>query len=74
MTDLIWLLGQLVDVKGKILIPGVMDDVQAMTDAEKALYENVEFDLAAFKRDAGVKGLIHPDCEVWQCIFIFFGF
>lgn len=63
MTDLIWMMNQLVDIKGKILIPGVMDDVPPVTDAEKVLYEQIGLDLASFKKDCGVNGLIHPTCE-----------
>ena len=34
MTDLIWLLDQLVDAKGKIPISGAMDDVLKLTDCQ----------------------------------------
>jgi len=63
MTDLIWLLNQLVDVKGKILIPGVLDDVAPVTEGEEKLYDDINFDLAAFKSDCGVQGLTHPTCK-----------
>nr|DBA24466.1 TPA: hypothetical protein GDO54_012115 [Pyxicephalus adspersus] len=59
MSDLIYLLGQLVDVKGKILIPGVYDDVVPLTEQEKELYKNLEFSLDDMQADTGVKQLLH---------------
>ncbi len=44
MADLMHMMSQLVDVKGKILIPGVMDSVAELTDAEKKLYDVIDFD------------------------------
>lgn len=69
MTDLTWILNQLVDIKGTILIPGIMDDVPPVSDEEKAIYEAIEFDLKSFKKDCGVNGLIHPTCVVSQVQF-----
>ena len=44
MTDLIYLLGQLVDLKGNILIPGINDKVLPLTDDERATYTDIDFD------------------------------
>jgi hypothetical protein len=44
MGDLIHLMDSLVDVKGKILVPGIYDTVRKLTDEEKATYEPIEFD------------------------------
>ena len=44
MTDLIAILGSLVDVKGKILIPGINDSVAPLTTEEQKLYEPIDFD------------------------------
>ena len=44
MSDLVTLLGSLVDVKGKILVPNIEDEVLELTDEEKKLYENLDFD------------------------------
>ncbi|CDW57643.1 cytosolic non specific dipeptidase, partial [Trichuris trichiura] len=45
MSDLIYLLDQLVDKNGKILIPGIYDQVAAFTDEEKQLYTNIDFNI-----------------------------
>ena len=47
MTDLISLMGSMVDRKGKILIPGINDSVAPLTEAEKKLYEPIEFDMVS---------------------------
>ena len=44
MTDLIAILGSLVDVKGKILVPGINDSVAPLTTEEQKLYEPIDFD------------------------------
>lgn len=65
MTDLIRLMGTLVDSSGKILVKGVMDDVKPVTPEEEALYENIDFDVEAFKEETRTKSvsnkLLHPD-------------
>ena len=43
MVDLVYLLNELVDLKGKILVPGVYDTVKPLTDEEKKLYEPIDF-------------------------------
>ncbi|CAL8109856.1 unnamed protein product [Orchesella dallaii] len=63
LPDLIWLLNQLVDVKGTILIPGILDDVLKLTDAESKLYDEIDFDLGEFKKDCGIRGLTSPTCK-----------
>ncbi|KAK2830465.1 hypothetical protein Q5P01_018396 [Channa striata] len=63
MTDLIGLLGSLVDKKGKILIPGIYKDVAPLTDEEKKLYEKIEFDLDEYCKDVGVEQLLHDSKE-----------
>ncbi|XP_069476831.1 beta-Ala-His dipeptidase-like isoform X2 [Ambystoma mexicanum] len=54
MTDLVALLAKLVDPSGRILIPGIYDDVAPLTEEEKKLYENIEFDLEEHKNATGV--------------------
>ena len=44
MSDLIYLLNQLVDLKGKIIIPDVNKDVAPLTDDETATYTDIDFD------------------------------
>lgn len=41
MVDLVKLLASLVDSKGNILVPGVMDSVAPLTDAERKLYDGI---------------------------------
>jgi len=53
MTDLVKLMGSLVDSDGKILVDGVMDSVKPVTKEEEALYEGLDFDLAAYKEENG---------------------
>ena len=43
MVDLVALLNELVDAKGKILVPGMYDSVLPLTEEEEKLYENIEF-------------------------------
>lgn len=44
MADLIALMNSLTDVKGKIQVPGIMDDVAPVTAEEDKLYEKIDFD------------------------------
>jgi Cys-Gly metallodipeptidase DUG1 len=55
MTDLIAILGSLVAPNGKILIPGIYDQVSELTDDEKKLYENIDFSLEEFQKSLGHK-------------------
>lgn len=47
------------DNKGKILVPGMNDDVATLLDEEKKLYEKIEFDLDEYCKDVGVGQLLH---------------
>ena len=55
MTDLIRLMGTLVDSSGKILIEGIMDDVKPVTKDENALYDPIDFSIEDYKEDCKVK-------------------
>ena len=44
MSDLVALFSTLVDEKGNILVPGVLDSVRELTPEEEVLYENLDFD------------------------------
>ncbi|XP_078073260.1 cytosolic non-specific dipeptidase-like [Mustelus asterias] len=59
MTDLIYLLGKLVDRKGKILIPGVDDPVAPLTEDEKTLYDKIDFDVEEYYQVTGACKLLH---------------
>lgn len=64
MPDLIWMLNQLIDQKGQILIPGIMDSVAPLDEDEKKLYQEVDFCPNEFKSDAGVRSLRCPGNKV----------
>ncbi|XP_013414332.1 cytosolic non-specific dipeptidase [Lingula anatina] len=63
MVDLVSLLNSLVDGKGNILVPGVMDTVAPLTDEEKQLYKPIEFDMEDYRQDLGAEKLIHDTKE-----------
>uniref|UniRef100_A0AAQ5ZZZ5 Peptidase M20 dimerisation domain-containing protein n=1 Tax=Amphiprion ocellaris TaxID=80972 RepID=A0AAQ5ZZZ5_AMPOC len=63
MTDLIALMGSLVDRRGKILVPGMYDSVAPLTDEETKLYEKIDFDLEEYCKDVGVGQLLHDTKE-----------
>ena len=70
MSDLIYMMNTLVDNKGKILVPGVMDDVAPVTDEELATYSSIDFDLESYKKDIGCKQLLHSDkVGLFRCLF-----
>ena len=53
MLDLVQILSNLVTLEGKILVEGVYDSVKPLTDDEKKLYDNIEFDVEEFKNSIG---------------------
>ena len=57
MTDLIALMGTLVDTNGRILVDGVMDSVKPLTKEEEDLYESIEFDIEAYKEENKIKSV-----------------
>ena len=57
MTDLVRLMASLVDVDGRILVPGVYDDVEPLTEKEAAIYPTIDFDMEAYKAEVGVVGV-----------------
>ncbi|KAL7479549.1 hypothetical protein ACHAW6_005279 [Cyclotella cf. meneghiniana] len=57
MTDMVHLMSSLVDSSGKILVPGIMDDVLPVTPEESALYDTIEFDCEDYKKDNKVKSV-----------------
>ncbi|XP_070508903.1 cytosolic non-specific dipeptidase-like [Chironomus tepperi] len=56
MTDLFNLMSQLVDVNGKILVPGVYDDVEPVKPDEDKIYEKIVFDVNDYKKSIGAPG------------------
>ncbi|XP_048849677.1 cytosolic non-specific dipeptidase [Brienomyrus brachyistius] len=63
MSDLIALMGCLLDKKGKILVPGMYDSVAQLTEEETKLYEKIDFDLEEYCRDVGACKLLHDTKE-----------
>ncbi|XP_021097814.1 cytosolic non-specific dipeptidase isoform X2 [Heterocephalus glaber] len=63
MTDLISLMGSLIDNKGKILIPGINEAVAPLTNEEHELYDHIDFDMEEFAKDIGAQTLLHS-CKV----------
>uniref|UniRef100_A0A8C9V151 Cytosolic non-specific dipeptidase n=1 Tax=Scleropages formosus TaxID=113540 RepID=A0A8C9V151_SCLFO len=63
MTDLITLMGCLVGKKGKILVPGIYDDVAPLSPEEKNLYEKIDFDMEEYCKDVGACKLLHDTKE-----------
>lgn len=43
MVDLVAMLNELVDAKGKIRVPGIYDTVEPLTDEERKLYDPIDF-------------------------------
>lgn len=61
MFDVIALMNSLVDEKGDILVPGIMDDVEKLTEEEQNLYHNIDFDLSQYQNDIGAPRLLTSD-------------
>ncbi|CAF4170541.1 unnamed protein product, partial [Rotaria magnacalcarata] len=61
MTDLIALMGTLVDNKGHILIDTLYDEVAPLTLEEEELYKPITFDTAAYCSEAGVQSTIQSE-------------
>ncbi|KIY69896.1 CNDP dipeptidase [Cylindrobasidium torrendii FP15055 ss-10] len=55
MTDLVLLMSKLVDVKGKILVPGVYDMVTSADADEREIYERLDSSIAEIEEAAGGK-------------------
>ncbi len=61
MTDLVRVMGSLVDTDGKILIPGIMEQVAAVTAEEEGLYDNIAFTMETLHDSLGSKTTIFED-------------
>jgi Cys-Gly metallodipeptidase DUG1 len=64
MTDLVRVLGRLVDTGGKILIPGIQEMVAPLTDEEKALYGDISFTMENLHESLGSTTTVHEDKEM----------
>lgn len=61
MTDLVRVLGKLVDTHGKILIPGIQEMVADLTEDEKALYGDISFTMDNLHESLGSTTTIHEE-------------
>ncbi|MHA2089691.1 MAG: M20/M25/M40 family metallo-hydrolase [Candidatus Kariarchaeaceae archaeon] len=61
IEDLIYIMANLKDHSGKVLIDGFYNKVTPLTDDETKLYDNIEFDLPEFKTHYGVSKLTSED-------------
>ncbi|KAI2605821.1 CNDP dipeptidase [Hypoxylon fragiforme] len=61
MTDLVRVLGSLVDTNGKIQIPGIMDQVAPVTKDEESLYDGISFTMETLHESLGSKTTIFED-------------
>ncbi|KIM92403.1 hypothetical protein PILCRDRAFT_122062 [Piloderma croceum F 1598] len=61
MTDLVKLMSRLVDPDGKILIPGVDEMVDAPSEAERAIYDNLDYNIADIEESAGSATALSSD-------------
>nr|XP_039268771.1 cytosolic non-specific dipeptidase-like [Styela clava] len=57
MADLIAIMDSLTDSQGNILIPGINEQVAPVTEAERRLYETIDFDPDVYRRDIGTEKL-----------------
>lgn len=64
MTDLVWLLNELVDLNGRIRIKDLYKDVLPLGPNELEIYENISFDVAEYKADVGAPLLLHNEDKV----------
>ncbi|KFZ24315.1 hypothetical protein V502_01210 [Pseudogymnoascus sp. VKM F-4520 (FW-2644)] len=63
MTDLVRVLGSLVDTNGKIQIPGLAELVAPVTEEEKGLYKDIAFTMDNLHESLGSKTTIFEDKE-----------
>ena len=61
MIELSHLFASLVDPNGKILIKGLTDEVNPVTEEEKAIYSSIDFDKDVFQKDVGSGKLTSDD-------------
>uniref|UniRef100_A0A2R5LEL2 Putative metalloexopeptidase n=1 Tax=Ornithodoros turicata TaxID=34597 RepID=A0A2R5LEL2_9ACAR len=61
LADLLYILNNLTGPCGQILVPGIMDNVAPVTDKERALYNDLDFDMEVFRQELGCSKLAHGD-------------
>uniref|UniRef100_A0A914ZHT1 Peptidase M20 dimerisation domain-containing protein n=2 Tax=Parascaris univalens TaxID=6257 RepID=A0A914ZHT1_PARUN len=60
LADVIWMMSQLTDIDGSILIDGINDLVAGVTVDERKLYDTIDFDQADYQASIGAKKLLRP--------------
>jgi len=73
MTDLIHLMGRLVDVNGNILVPGVDEMVPPADEEEKAIYEKLDYSVQDIEDNAGGSVALSAN-KVGVFLFLWLGF
>ena len=63
MTDLVSVLGTLVDNKGRIKIDGLADLVAPLTEEEKALFPGISFTMDDIYESIGAKSTIYDNAQ-----------
>ena len=60
------MLNSLLDKDGRILVPGIMDDVDPLTKEELELYKNIDFDVEAYREEIGTPQLLHSKKVIYR--------
>ena len=58
---MVYLLNTLLDNEGNILIPGLLENIVPVTEAEQQMYESIDFDVDEFQADIGAYELRSTD-------------
>lgn len=61
MTDLIHLMGTLVNKDGRILIPNIYREVAPLMPNENEIYDKITFDVDAYRNNVGTTKLMHNE-------------
>lgn len=61
MSDLVYLLGTLVNKDGRIQITDLYKDVAPLRPNEHEMYEKISFDVSDYKKDLGATTLMHKE-------------
>lgn len=63
MTDLIYLMDNLVDMNGHILVEGIYENVEKVTEKERKIYDDIEFDVDEYKTMVNTSRLAHNNVK-----------
>ncbi|TRY81246.1 hypothetical protein DNTS_000541 [Danionella cerebrum] len=61
MTDLIGILDKLISAEGQILVPGIREAVEPLSDEEWKRLQEIQFDLHTYKQEIGVTRLMYSN-------------